>query len=87
MRFNTEHSKKILRYSLFLPGKFVLQFSWCRTPGELWYSEKPGDRPFLWAGKYLSDDSVIFSACAGRLAVGIGFKRRKNKGDNKGGCL
>lgn len=85
LRFSKEHSKKILRYFLFLPGKFVLQFSWCRTP-ELWYSEKPGDRPFLWAGKYLSDDSVILSAYAGRLAVGIGFKRKK-KGNNKGGRL
>lgn len=65
-----------VNYSFGLPGRFVLQVSWSRTPGEWWYKEIPGDLPSFWTEKCSGDGFVICLIGMCRLIVGVGFRWR-----------
>jgi hypothetical protein len=64
----------VVHYLFGLPGKFVFGFSWLRVPKKHWIDKDLGVLPFLWAGKHLSGNSVVYSVHIGRLGIRAGFK-------------
>lgn len=78
------HGGRVVRYRLIAFGKIGFQLAWSLIPGDWWYKDCPGDRPFLWVGKHITANSATIGFFAGRLALLVGIAWRGKLGEKTG---
>ncbi|MBE3584937.1 MAG: hypothetical protein IMW94_01950 [Thermoanaerobacter sp.] len=70
------HKGQVVNYYLSLPGKIAFNLAWSLVPGDWWYKEHPGDRPFLGVEKCITKNAAMTCLFLGRLALYAGVAKQ-----------